>query len=164
MRDKFTPLDISGAFNAGAGNYEGEEAKRLWPARDESPNDTPLVNLPWGEQQFWGVPFNLAEKGADQSIVLVAQKAKGEVGDSASVVVGGRHAERTAAVVESIRSTGRSAAPAIGDVADSTQAEHLVATALTEFGGLDIVVNARGTIVALTALALFAFFTRRIKE
>ena len=90
MSDKFTPLDISRAFNAGAGNYEGEEAKRLWPARDESPNDTPLVNLPWGEQQFWGVPFNLAEKGADQSIVLVAQKAKGEVGDSASVVVGGK--------------------------------------------------------------------------
>ena len=30
----------------------------------------------------------------------------------ASVVVGGRHAERTAAVVESIRSTGGSAAPA----------------------------------------------------
>ena len=52
----------------------------------------------------------------------------------ASVVVGGRHAERTAAVVESIRSTGGSAAPAIGDVADSTQAEHLVATALAEFG------------------------------
>ena len=64
----------------------------------------------------------------------------------ASVVVGGRHAERTAAVVESIRSTGRSAAPAIGDVADSTQAEHLVATALTEFGGLDIVINAAGVI------------------
>ena len=64
----------------------------------------------------------------------------------ASVVVGGRHAERTAAVVESIRSTGGSAAPAIGDVADSTQAEHLVATALAEFGGLDIVVNAAGVI------------------
>ena len=39
-----------------------------------------------------------------------------------------------------------SAAPAIGDVADSTQVEHLVATALAEFGGLDIVVNAAGVI------------------
>ena len=64
----------------------------------------------------------------------------------ASVVVGGRDAERTAAVVEAIRSTGGSAAAAIGDVADSAQADNLVATALAEFGGLDIVVNAAGVI------------------
>lgn len=64
----------------------------------------------------------------------------------ASVVVGGRDRERTEAVVDAIRSTGGSAAPAIGDVADSAQARTLVDIAVAEFGGLDIVVNAAGVI------------------
>ena len=64
----------------------------------------------------------------------------------ASVVVGGRAAERAGAVVDAIRSTGGAAVAALGDVADAAQAQNLVDTALAEFGGLDIVVNAAGVI------------------
>ena len=87
MSDQFTPLDLSKAYNAGSGNGETEDGYRVWPASDETPDNTPLVNLPWGECKFWGVPFSLGEEGADQSIVLVAQKAKDGIGDSAKIVV-----------------------------------------------------------------------------
>jgi len=87
MSDQFTPLDLSKAYNAGSGNGETEDGYRVWPASDETPDNTPLVNLPWGECKFWGVPFSLGEEGADQSIVLVAQKAKDGIGDAARIVV-----------------------------------------------------------------------------
>ena len=87
MSDQFTPLDLSKAYNAGSGNGETEDGYRVWPASDETPDNTPLVNLPWGECKFWGVPFSLGEGGADQSIVLVAQKAKDGIGDAARIVV-----------------------------------------------------------------------------
>ena len=87
MSDQFTPLDLRKAYNAGSGNGETEDGYRVWPASDETPDNTPLVNLPWGECKFWGVPFSLGEEGADQSIVLVAQKAKDGIGDSAKIVV-----------------------------------------------------------------------------
>ena len=90
MSDQFTPLDLSGAYNAGTGNFESEDGQRLWPARDETPDETPLVRLPWGERKFWGVPFNLAAEGADQAIVLVAQNAKNGVGASATIAVGSK--------------------------------------------------------------------------
>ncbi|MEM9464939.1 MAG: SDR family oxidoreductase [Actinomycetota bacterium] len=64
----------------------------------------------------------------------------------ASVVVGGRDADRTDAVVDAIRSTGGAAVAAMGDVADSGQAQALVDRTVAEFGGLDIVVNAAGVI------------------
>ena len=53
MSDPFVPLDLSAAYNAGTGNVESESGK-LWPAPDDAPDHTPLVNLPWGEQQFLG--------------------------------------------------------------------------------------------------------------
>ena len=49
MSDQFTPLDLSKAYNAGSGNGETEDGYRVWPASDETPDNTPLVNLPWGE-------------------------------------------------------------------------------------------------------------------
>ena len=64
----------------------------------------------------------------------------------ASVVVGGRDAERTEAVVDAIRSTGGHAVAALGDVADSAAATAMIARAEETFGGVDIVVNAAGVI------------------
>ena len=64
----------------------------------------------------------------------------------AAVVVGGRNAERTAAVVDAINAAGGRAAAALGDVADSGEAASLVDRAVAEFGGLDLVVNAAGVI------------------
>ena len=65
MSDSFVPLDLSATYNAGTGNVESEDGK-LWPAPDDAPDNTPLVGLPWGEHQFWGVPFSLATAGADR--------------------------------------------------------------------------------------------------
>ena len=52
---------------------------KLWPAPDDAPDHTPLVGLPWGEQQFWGVPFSLAAAGAERAVVLVAQEVSASV-------------------------------------------------------------------------------------
>jgi len=89
MSGQFIPLDLSGAYNAGTGNFASEAGHRLWPARDEAPDDTPLAHLPWGERRFWGVPFSLAAQGAERSVVLVAQNAR-DVADSASISVEGK--------------------------------------------------------------------------
>ena len=70
----------------------------------------------------------------------------------ATVVVGGRDAERTAAVVESITAGGGRAAAALGDVSVSNDAAALVDLAVAEFGGLDLVVNAAGVIHRADAL------------
>ena len=86
MSDQFAPLDLSAAYNAGTGNVESEDGK-LWPAPDDAPDNTPLVGLPWGEHQFWGVPFSLAAAGAVRSVVLVAQKAGGGVSASAEIPI-----------------------------------------------------------------------------
>ena len=51
MSGQFIPLDLSEAYNAGTGNFASEVGHRLWPARDEAPDDTPLVHLPWGERR-----------------------------------------------------------------------------------------------------------------
>ncbi len=70
----------------------------------------------------------------------------------AAVVVGGRDEERTASVVGQILSGGHQAIACMGDIARSSTAEVLVATALEEFGRLDIVVNAAGVIHRADAL------------
>ena len=84
MSDQFVPLDLSATYNAGTGNVESKGGK-LWPAPDDAPDNTPLVGLPWGEHQFWGVPFSLAAAGADRAVVLVAQEAG--VSESAEIPV-----------------------------------------------------------------------------
>lgn len=70
----------------------------------------------------------------------------------AAVVVGGRDADRTASVVDSITAAGGRAATALGDVAVSSEAATLVDVAVSEFGGLDLVVNAAGVIHRADAL------------
>ncbi len=64
----------------------------------------------------------------------------------ASVVVGGRNPERTAEVVDGLKSTGATALAWLGDVADSTNADEMVDAAVEAFDGIDIVVNAAGVI------------------
>ncbi len=64
----------------------------------------------------------------------------------ATVVVGGRNSERTAGVVARVESTGGAALAWIGDVADSTNADGMIAAAVEAFGGIDIVINAAGVI------------------
>ena len=86
MSDPFAPLDLSSTYNAGTGNADSESGK-LWPAPDDAPDNTPLVGLPWGEHQFWGVPFSLAAAGADRAVVLVAQEAGNGVSASAEIPI-----------------------------------------------------------------------------
>jgi len=64
----------------------------------------------------------------------------------ATVVVGGRNPERTAAVVDGLKTAGATALAWLGDVADSANADEMVAAAVEAFGGIDIVVNAAGVI------------------
>ena len=67
-------------------------------------------------------------------------------GAGASVVVGGRSAERAKAVVAAIEAEGGSARSAIGDVADPAVAMATVAAAVDTYGRLDVLVNAAGII------------------
>lgn len=71
----------------------------------------------------------------------------------ASVVVGGRDEARTREVVTSVVKQGGTAVPVLGDVAASATADLLVASAVEEFGRLDIVVSAAGVIHRADALS-----------
>ena len=64
----------------------------------------------------------------------------------AAVVVQGRSAERSAAVVDEIVAAGGRAIASLGDVADAATADAAVQAAVAEFGRLDVVVNAAGVI------------------
>ncbi|SIP98834.1 NAD(P)-dependent dehydrogenase, short-chain alcohol dehydrogenase family [Rhizobium sp. RU20A] len=65
--------------------------------------------------------------------------------EGAALVLSGRNAERLAEVVGAIRSAGGTAVALSGDVADAAHHQHLVETAIAEFGGLDIAFNNAGT-------------------
>ena len=71
----------------------------------------------------------------------------------AGVVVGGRDDDRTSGVASSVRSNGGQATPVIGNIADSATADLLVASALEEFGRLDIVVSAAGVMYRADAIS-----------
>jgi NAD(P)-dependent dehydrogenase (short-subunit alcohol dehydrogenase family) len=62
----------------------------------------------------------------------------------AYVVVGGRDADRAEDVVGEIRALGCSAVAVLGDVAEPATNRRLVETAVSELGGLDLVVAAAG--------------------
>jgi len=62
----------------------------------------------------------------------------------ADVVVNNRSAAAAEAVVEEIGASGGRAIAHVGDVADFSTAESLVATAVREFGRLDVLVNNAG--------------------
>ena len=87
MNDLFQPIDLSAFYNAGTANASSEERGLLWPAPEERPDDTPLKNMLTGEREFWGLPFALGSEGAENTIVQVAQKAKG-VPESVTIAVG----------------------------------------------------------------------------
>ena len=76
--------------------------------------------------------------------------------DGASVVVHGRSEERAAEVVDAIASQGGTAAQFLGDVADESVIQELIAFARSRFGHIDILVNnartnVSGSVTELTA-------------
>ncbi|MFZ2512630.1 MAG: SDR family oxidoreductase [Gordonia sp. (in: high G+C Gram-positive bacteria)] len=64
--------------------------------------------------------------------------------DGAAVVVNDYDADSAAAVAAEIRAAGGRAVAAPGDVADWATGEQILATAIAEFGGLDVLVNNAG--------------------
>jgi 3-oxoacyl-[acyl-carrier protein] reductase len=62
------------------------------------------------------------------------------------VVVNGTNADLTEAVAAEIVADGGSALAVVGSVADDSFAEHLVASCIGEFGGIDAVVNNAGIV------------------
>ncbi|MBN5281161.1 SDR family oxidoreductase [Serratia ureilytica] len=83
----------------------------------------------------------------------------------ATLVLGARRERRLAELVEDIRREGGRALAVAGDVRDEAFAERLTATAVDEFGGLDIAFNNAGTLGPLgPSLALSASEWRDVLE
>jgi NAD(P)-dependent dehydrogenase (short-subunit alcohol dehydrogenase family) len=82
--------------------------------------------------------------GASSGIGRATAKALGAEG--ASVVCGGRRADRLAETVAAIQAAGGEAVAATGDVRDEAVCGRWVALARERFGGLDLLVNAAGVI------------------
>ncbi|MCY3762367.1 MAG: hypothetical protein OXH50_14035, partial [Gemmatimonadetes bacterium] len=89
MSDPFTPLNIEGALNAGAGNVEIDD-DWLWPCAPDDPDSNGLANMPAGEHRFWGIPFHLAPAGAGERFAVVSRAGGRKVPGSATVPVGAR--------------------------------------------------------------------------
>jgi hypothetical protein len=81
MSNTFETVDISSACNAGTENIETAEGF-VWPYQGEDTSNTALKRLPSGEEQFWGIPFQLAAPDVTQSVFAEARK-----GGSTSVSV-----------------------------------------------------------------------------
>ena len=64
----------------------------------------------------------------------------------AAVVVGGRNAQRTEAVVDAITTSGGAAVGLLGDVGHPATASRAMVASVDAFGSVDIVVNAAGVI------------------
>ena len=71
MSAAFTPLNIEGVLNAGAGNVE-IDGNWLWPCPPGDPDRTGLADMPAGEHRFWGVPFHLATADSSRRFAMVA--------------------------------------------------------------------------------------------
>lgn len=83
----------------------------------------------------------------------------------AALVLGARRERLLAELVEDIRREGGRALAVAGDVRDEAFAERLTATAVDEFGGLDIAFNNAGTLGPLgPSLALSASEWREVLE
>ena len=89
MSDPFTPLNIEGALNAGAGNVE-IDGDWLWPCDPEDPDGTGLAAMPAGEHRFWGTPFHLAPADAGERFAVVSRARSRKVANSATVAVGAK--------------------------------------------------------------------------
>ena len=85
MTDAFQPLELSGSFNAGTDNIEGD-GRWLWPAPSHDRQHPPLKQMPAGDCLFWGVPFRLSAGEASRGLVVVADDEAME-GVPASVMV-----------------------------------------------------------------------------
>jgi len=97
------------------------------------------------------MPFSLAEFRLDGRTAIVTGAgargnsigrafALGLAAAGANVVVAAR-SDATASVVDEIHTAGGLAVPARVDIADPTSAQAMVATAVSAFGGVDILVN-----------------------
>lgn len=73
--------------------------------------------------------------------------------EGARVVVADINADAAKAVVAEIEAAGGSAIAANGDLGDQAVAEEVVATAVTAFGGLDVLVNNAGIMDSMSAAA-----------
>lgn len=87
--------------------------------------------------------------GASSGIGEAMARAYAEQG--AKVVLGARSADKLAALAEELRAAGGSAAWCAADVAKPADCEKLIATAVREFGGVDVLVCNAG----LSMRALF---------
>eukprot|EP00439_Symbiodinium_sp_Y106_P089117 s1_g1653.t1 len=65
--------------------------------------------------------------------------------DGAKVIVGARRQAELESLVSEIEANGGNAAAVVGDAVDESFSRDLVACAQSEFGGLDIAINAAGT-------------------
>ena len=86
MTELLAPLDLTDACNASAGNVTTSEGW-LWPAAGGEPEVTVLDALPAGKCRFWGIPFHLAEPGADAALVAVVRGVGDHIPESAVVAV-----------------------------------------------------------------------------
>jgi NAD(P)-dependent dehydrogenase (short-subunit alcohol dehydrogenase family) len=88
--------------------------------------------------------------GRAEACLLAAEGAKVVVNDLGVDVFGsGGDASSSEAVVEEIRAAGGTAVPHFGDVSNADDVDRLIATALEEFGRLDVLVNNAGIISPL---------------
>ncbi|SMD11747.1 SDR family NAD(P)-dependent oxidoreductase [Kibdelosporangium aridum] len=89
--------------------------------------------------------------GAGSGIGRAAARQFAQVG--AKVVVADVNADAAKAVVEEITAAGGTAVAVAGDLSDLAVAEEVVATAVSAFGGLDVLVNNAGIMDSMAAAA-----------
>jgi NAD(P)-dependent dehydrogenase (short-subunit alcohol dehydrogenase family) len=73
--------------------------------------------------------------------------------EGAKVVVADLNAEAAKAVVDEIQAAGGEAVAATGDLSDQAVVDHVIATALDTFGGVDVLVNNAGIMDTMSATA-----------
>ncbi|MFC0108948.1 SDR family NAD(P)-dependent oxidoreductase [Kibdelosporangium aridum] len=89
--------------------------------------------------------------GAGSGIGRATARQFAQVG--AKVVVADVNADAAKAVVEEITAAGGTAVAVAGDLSDLAVAEEVVATAVSAFGGLDVLVNNAGIMDSMAAAA-----------
>ncbi len=87
--------------------------------------------------------------GATSGIGRATAVCLAELG--AQVVIGGRNQSGAEGAADAVAAAGGQSAIVLGDITDPDYSTALVNKAVAEFGGLDIVVNAAGTITRSTA-------------